>query len=104
MAKLTLVASPTFKAKVKIPVAGEADPVEVEFTFKHRTKTGLDEFLNSREGKTDAESFMDMASGWELEDPFALESVNLLLENYIGAAMATYHVYIDELVKAKVKN
>lgn len=103
MAKLSLVANPTFTAKVAIPKAG-GDPVELEFTFKHRTKSGLAEFMTSRDDKTDTESFMDMVVGWELADEFNAESVDTLLENYIGTALATYHVYIDELVQAKLKN
>lgn len=103
MAKLTLVANPTFKAKVGIPVAG-GDPVEVEFTFKHRTKSALDEFIKSRAEKSDVDSFFDMVEGWDLTDTFNRESVELLLENYIGTALTTYRAYIDELVQAKLKN
>jgi hypothetical protein len=103
MAKLALNAAPTFRAKVSIPVAG-GPPVDVEMTFRHRTKTQLDEFVKSREGKTDTESFMEMVSAWDLEDPFSVESVSLLLENYIGAALAAYRKYLDELVQAKLGN
>jgi hypothetical protein len=103
MARLALKAAPTFKAKVGIPVAGSA-PVEVEFTFKHRTKTELDEFVKSRADKTDAESFMAMVEAWELTDAFTAENVEQLLESYIGAAMATFQTYLDELVQAKRKN
>lgn len=103
MAKLKLVANPTFKAKVGIPVAGD-NPVEVEMEFKHRTKTALNEFIESRQGKSDIESFMDMVVGWELEDKFGLESAETLLENYAGAGLATFKVYVDQLVQARVKN
>lgn len=103
MATLKLTANPTFKAKVTIPVTGEK-PVEVEMTFKHRTKTALDEFIQSRNGKEDVESFMEMVTAWELEDEFNADSVKLLLENYIGSAVATYRKYIDELMAAKIKN
>ncbi len=103
MAKLKLVASPTFKAKVGIPVAGGA-PAEVEMTFKHRTKSALDEFIKSREDKSDAESFMAMVEGWDLEDAYTKENVDLLLENFIGAALAAYRVYVEELVGARTKN
>ena len=103
MAKLALVANPTFKAKVPIPVAGGV-AVEVEFTFKHRTKTALDEFIKSRADKSDAESFMAMVEGWELEDAFNAENVEVLLQNYIGTALATYRVYVDQLVQAKLGN
>lgn len=103
MAKLKLVAAPTFKAKVGIPVAG-GKAVDVEFVFRHRTKSELDEFIKTRAEKSDADSFMDMCSGWDLDDEFNKENVEQLLESYIGSAVATYRAYIDELVAAKAKN
>jgi hypothetical protein len=103
MPKLSLNAAPTFSAPVAIPIAG-GDPVSVKFTFKHRTKKQLEEFIQSRQGKPDVDSFLDMVSGWDLEDAFSNESVELLLENYIGAAAVTYRTYIDELFQVKQKN
>ena len=144
MAKLKLVANPTFKANVGIPVAG-GESVPVEFTFKHRTKTALDEWVKTRNAgsvgrsfrevvslwdkagtlkkesaealaaalddfilrnpsPSEAESFMDMVIGWELEDEFTKENVETFLENYGGASLATFKVYLDELVKAKLGN
>lgn len=103
MPKLTLKANPTFDAKVDIPVAG-GKSIPVVMTFKHRTKTALAEFTTSRADKTDEESFLDMVQGWDLEDEFTPENVGYLLENYIGAAVATYRAYVDELTKAKEKN
>lgn len=103
MAKLALKAAPTFSAKVGIPVAGGAS-VDVMFTFRHRTKTELAAFISSRADQTDEATFLEMVSGWDLEDAFGPESVKELLENYIGAALATYHAYLDELTKAKAGN
>jgi hypothetical protein len=104
MAKLKLIANPTFAAKVAIPVAGGAS-VDVEFTFKHRTKAQMDEFLKERDGKPiTADTLLEMVSAWELEDEFGKASMELLMENYIGAALAIYLTYIDELYKAKAKN
>lgn len=103
MAKLSINAAPTFKAKVGIPVAG-GESVEVEHTFKHRTKDELDEFVASRIDKTDAETYLEMVSGWDFAEEFSEESVKAMLQNHIGAGVAAYKVYIDELVKAKVKN
>ena len=103
MTKLNLVANPTFSAKVGIPVAG-GETVDVVFTFRHRTKSQLDEFCSSRAGKSDTESFLEMVSAWNLEDEFNPANVELLLENYIGAAMATFRVYVEQLVQAKVGN
>jgi Phage tail assembly chaperone len=103
MAKLQLVAHPTFSAQVAIPVAGGA-PVAVEFIFKHRTKTELDAFIASRADKSNAETLLDMVQGWNLDEPFNAANVDLLLENYIGTAVVAYHAYVDELVKTKLKN
>lgn len=101
--KLVLKAAPTFSAKVGIPVAGGAT-VDVQMTFKHRTKTQFDEFLASRPNTKDVDSFLDMVCGWDLQDPFSHEAVSELLENYIGAAVATYLVYVNELTRAKLGN
>lgn len=103
MAKLKLIANPTFKAKVGIPVAG-GDPVEIELTFKHRTKSALDEFIKTRTEKSDSESFLDMVVAWDLDDVFSKDSVDTLLENYAGAGLATFRIYIDQLIQAKIKN
>lgn len=103
MAKLSINAKPTFKAKVDIPVHG-SESEKVEMTFKHRTKAEIDEFIRTREDKTDAETFMDMVVGWEFEEEFCLKSVETMLQNYIGAGLATYRTYVDEIVKVKLGN
>jgi Phage tail assembly chaperone len=104
MAKLKLVAAPTFRAKVGIPVAG-GEAVPIEFIFKHRTRDALDEFIRTRaEQRDDLESFLEIVEGWELEDEFTRENAGLLLQNYIGAALAVYRAYVEELVQAKLKN
>lgn len=103
MAKLSLKAEPTFQEKVAIPIAG-GESVDVIMTFKHRTKSELQEFIGSRAEKPDYETFMEMVIGWELEDPFTVDSVKELLENYIGAGLATYKKYLDELYKHKTGN
>lgn len=103
MAKFTLTAKPTFNAKVGFPQAG-GEPVDVLLTFKHRTKTELDEFLKSRDGRSDVDAFMEMVVGWELTDEFSKANVELLLENHIGVALSTYKTYIDELLQHRAKN
>ena len=103
MAKLRLVANPTFQAKVGIPIAG-GESVDVLMTFKHRTKTDLYAFVSDASGKEDIDLFMAMVSGWELEDEFTRENAATLLENYHGAGLATFRVYIDQLMQAKLGN
>lgn len=103
MARLQLKAAPTFPVKVAIPVAGGAS-VPVVLTCKHRTRTELNAFIAACPGREDLDVFNDMVVGWDLEDPFTPESINELLENYIGTPLATYQAYIEELLKAKSGN
>lgn len=103
MGKLILQPHPTFKGIVDIPCAGE-NPATVEFTFIHRTKSALDEFIKTRVGVEDVTSFMAMVSGWDLDEEWNANNVALLLENYIGAAQATFQAYVRLLVEGKTKN
>ena len=103
MAKLSLKANPTFTADVGIPVAG-GEPVKVKFTFKHRTKSALDEWLKARDGRADSELVLDMSDGWDLEDSFNRQNVDTLLENYGGSAIAILRVYVEQLYAAKLGN
>lgn len=103
MAKLNLKAAPTFKAKVGVKVPG-GELVQVEFTFKHRTKSERIEWVKSLEGKSDADFFMQMVEGWDLSEPFNRENVDLLLENYDGTALETFRVYLEQLTQAKLGN
>lgn len=104
MANLKLVAAPTFKAKVPIPVAG-ADAVEIEFEFRHRTRSALKEWVKSGADKSDLDSFLDMVVGWPgLDDEFTRANAELLIENYGGAPLAIFKVYVGELVQAREKN
>lgn len=103
MAKLSLKASPTFKAKVSIPVAG-GDALEVEFTFKHRTKQQAEDFVQTFKGRSEVEIFMDIVEGWDFEEPYNAENVAELLQNHRAADRAVFRVYQEELLQHKLKN
>lgn len=103
MAKLTLIAAPTFKAKVGIPLHGGGEG-EVEFTFKHRTKSDLTAWLDVASEKRPAEMILDMVEGWDLEEPFSPESVATFVENYQGAAIPILGKYTQELTQARLGN
>lgn len=103
MAKLVLQPNPRFKGKVEIPVPGE-EPATVEFTFIHRTKSALHEFGNSRIGVGDITTFLEMVCGWDLEEEFNTENVELLLQNYINVPLTTFHEYVNLLMHGKSKN
>lgn len=104
MAKLTLKAKPTFKAKVAIPTPGEEEFDPVEFTFKHRTRDEMDEYLKSVNELKDAALIMSVASAWELADEFNEKNLNDFSQDYIMAPNAVFEKYLDELVKARTKN
>lgn len=107
MAKLKLIASPTFKAKVEIPVPG-SKPIDVEFTFKARTKAKFKEFMDGLkdhgEDIEDPDLVLDIACGWELEDAFERDNIETLTQNYIGAGRAIVNKYINELTQARLGN
>jgi hypothetical protein len=101
--KLKLNPEPTFKAKVGIPVPGSR-PVDVVFTFKHRTREEILEWIQSSRDATAAESVADAAAGWELDDEFTPENIERLCNNYPGAGLAIVQTYLDELRGARSKN
>ena len=104
MAKLSLIASPTFSADVPIPVAG-GDPVLVKIEFRHRTKAALKEWVESNSTRSDLDGFLDMVVGWPgLEDEFNRANVEVLLENYGGASLAVFKVYLDQLIQGRLGN
>jgi hypothetical protein len=113
MAKFKLIPSPTFKAKVMLPQSGEAELVPLEFTFKHRTRDELKEFLErsatvdqqgGADHASDVNSILSMAEGWELADPFNEESLATLVQNHISAPQLILETYLSELTKARAKN
>jgi len=110
MAKLALKAAPTFKAQVEIPVAG-VKPVKMEFTFRHRTRKELDVYLADLRAKQaeggnadEVAAVMDVAIGWENDEPFNAENVGEFLDSYHKAAWAIGNAYITELMQAREGN
>jgi hypothetical protein len=111
-----IVADPTFKAKVGIPLAGGGEE-KVEFTFRHRTRSVLAEWIKgldpkegdaeaSEEAKrvTDIDRVLEMAVGWELAEEFNAQNVGILLDNYLGASVAIFHTYLSELARNRLGN
>jgi hypothetical protein len=101
--KLSLTANPTFKCKVAIPVPGDK-AVDVEFTFKGRTREAFKAFVDGLTSREDTDVLMDIASGWDLEEAFEKANVEKLTENYLGAARAIIEKYLSELTAARLGN
>lgn len=103
MAKFKLAVAPTFKAKVGIPVHG-GETVELSFEFKHRTRDQLSELMKGIEKRKDVELMEDILAGWELDDPFGKESIELLCQNFVGAPREILGTYITEITQARRGN
>lgn len=101
--KFSLTLAPTFRCKVGIPVPGEKS-ADVEFIFKGRSREAFKDFIESLKDREDADVVMDIASGWDLEDAFTKENVEILTGNYLGAAKAVIEAYLSELTTGRAKN
>jgi hypothetical protein len=101
MATLSLTPNPTFSASVLIPIPG-ADPVPVQFTFRHRNRQELKDWLSKE--REDVDAILEMATAWDLAEPFERPAVELLVKNYFGSAQAAIEKYLSELTAAKRKN
>lgn len=109
MSRLKLIPDPSFAARVSIPVPGKK-PVEVEFTFKYRSRDEVEslcKMLDTREDnplKTDTALIMAVASGWELVDEFNKENVDQFVQSYIAAPALIFEAYLKELTGNRQKN
>lgn len=101
--KFSLTLAPTFKCKVAIPVPGDKS-ADIEFIFKGRSREAFKDFIDSLRDRDDADVVMDIASGWDLEDAFTKENVEILTGNYLGAAKAVIEAYLSELTTGRAKN
>ena len=103
-AKFKLNPDPTFKAKVGIPVPGVAEPVEVEFTFKYRTRSDVTAWHEAIKDKQDHEIIIDCVTAWELTDDYTAENVKRLCDNYPSAGAEIAVAYLRELAGIRSKN
>lgn len=101
--KFTLNIAPTFKAPVDIQIPGGKSAV-VEFTFKYRERKEFKEFMDSLPGSEDVDVLMDVASGWDLDEPFDAEHVTKMTERFMGSAQSILDVYLKEMTGARAKN
>lgn len=101
--KFTLAVSPTFKRDVSIPVPGDR-PANINFTFKHKTRDELRDFVAGLEGREDLEVVLEVASAWGIDEAFEEDNVEILLQNYPGAALAIIDTYLKEVSGARKGN
>lgn len=102
---LKRIISPTFQAKVKIPVYDEPGFEVIRVTYKYRDRDELKVFMQNVSGRKDPDLIMDIISGWEdVEDEFCKESVEYYCSKYHGFAKSLFDSYLDELTKTRIKN
>ena len=103
MKKFSLDPNPTFRFVVAIPVPGEKVS-DVVFIGRHKPRKDLDELFKRNKSLSDVDLILEIACGWELEDPFDRENVTRMVENYMGSTGAIFQTYIKELTGQREKN
>lgn len=101
--------SPTFTALVPLSVPGMAQPLEVSFTFKHKTRTAMEKWITNFVAKPTPEILQEVIAGWGLRrdgEPvaYSFTALSELLENYTPAMGEISDAYILEITRAKRKN
>lgn len=103
--------SPTFKASVPVSVPGMDKPLEIAVEFRHKTATGLQEWMRRAVDRTDAQNLDEVIAGWSgvmgddgAQVPYTLTALSTLLENYPAAKWEMLVAYKAELTEAKRKN
>lgn len=102
--------APTFKASILVSRPGE-EPKAITFEFRHKTRTGLGEWLRSMEGKSDAQVGTDFIAGWSgvidsdgNEVAFSPELFHELCERYPAASVEVIGGYVRALTESRAKN
>ena len=103
MAKLTLKPDATCRHIVKIPVPG-AEPADVEFEFKARGRKAMKEFTEKHKDGWTADTVLDCVQGWDLEEVFDRQNVEILLDSYPMAVFAVVNGYVEEVFNAREGN
>lgn len=103
MTKLKLQPDPTFKVQVLVPKPG-AEPVDLELTFRHRTRDELQTFLEEIKTMDDVSMIQAMAIGWGLDDEFTVANIRTLVQGYIAAPAEIFKGYVDALTGHREKN
>lgn len=102
---LKLDPSPTFWAKVLIPIAGAEKSAEIECEFAHMSRDEYASFANAAPDRSDIDTTMILLRGWRGPDAeFSRESVGKLLQNYHGASFAIAEKFSGELGKLRSGN
>ncbi len=101
--------APTFKAAVQLTVPGQAEPEQVEFTFRHKSKDALAKWWAGYVQSPSVQALAEVIEGWNVRrdgEPIAFSAAALdeLIQNYPASMGEVADGYMLELVRSKRKN
>jgi len=103
--------NPTFAVAVPLTVPGLPEPLEVTFTFRHKTRDALRAWVESGRGKDEIALLHELIEGWAgvFDDagapvPYSLTALNNLVGGYWAAQEEISDAYLRELKESKTKN
>ena len=102
--KASLVEVITFLAPVQLHRAGADEPEVVNLNFKYVAPEDLVKRLDELGPMTPAGAVLDMATGWDMDEPFEKEHVEKLCRVYYGVGQAAIDGLIQGLAPARVGN
>lgn len=101
--------APTFTATVPLSVPGAPHPWDVPFTFRHKGKAALGDWVATWPERNDAQVLGDVIEGWGVKRkgvavPYTPTTLADLLDRYPAAAREIRDAYMRELTESKRKN
>lgn len=107
-----IVAAPTFTASVPLARPGEPQTVPVVFTFRHKGKRALADYLDRGRASADDQSYLDeVIEAWQgVADAegkplaYSRDALSVLLDNFPAAGAQIVAAYVRELTNARLGN
>jgi hypothetical protein len=103
--------TPTFTVPVPLTVPGLPEPLEVNITFRHKTRAALRAWVDAGRGKDEVALLHELIEGWSgvFDDagapvPYSLTALNDLVGSYWAAQEEISDAYLRELKESKTKN
>lgn len=101
--------APTFKATVGLSVPGVSEPLDVAFTFRHKTRTAVVAWSEAYVKDPSAETLHQVIVDWDLRKdgepvPYSFAALAELLEAYTPSRLEISDGYLIEVTRAKRKN
>ena len=103
--------NPTFSAAVELSVPGVMQPLQVQFTFRHKGKKELSGWIAEAPQKDDASVLSEVIVGWSgmqngkgVDVEYSFTALADLLDAYPASHGEIFRTYLNELTASKRKN